>query len=252
MPIHTSTRAVAITVCAALAVAALGGCSTKTTPAAAVPVPSSPSAVTATTPAVAPSTAPAVTTTAPAVTPSTAPAVATPTVKPSPTGAAPPGNGAALAPGLPPPPPAYLALPTTAQRNAVKQSLISYDQYRYAFENLLRIGPNRSAPVLRKHASTLVVNDLIVNYTPNWEYGDRTLPGHASVLRFLPLSATPTKTKTLICLSAVPLIADRNKKLISTQLPGREKGFVVVMQYSNPNWLLISTDQPAKGEPTCA
>ncbi len=175
-----------------------------------------------------------------------------PTVKATPTGNAPPGTGAPVAPGLPPAPPAYLKLPAT-QQTAVRGALISYDAFSYAFERASRVGPTPSvADEVYKHAATVVAAPLLGSIEDDYNSGRRMKPGHSTVYRFLPIKATITTVRILVCTTAEPDIVDKAGKVISFPFPGLEKGFVISSQLYKGNWLLLDSEQPKKSEPTCA
>ncbi len=175
-----------------------------------------------------------------------------PTVKATPTGDAPPGTGAPLAPGLPPAPPAYLKLPA-AQQTAVRGALISYDAFKLAIEEANRVGPTPPvATEVYKHAATVVAAPLLGSIEAEYNAGRRMKPGHSTVYRFLPITATATTVRMLVCTSPAPDAVDRSGKVVSYPFPGLEKGFVTSSQLYKGNWLLLDTVQPKKGEPTCA
>lgn len=179
-------------------------------------------------------------------------AIVTPTVKATPTGNAPPGTGAPLAPGLPPAPPAYLKLPA-AQQIAVRGALISYDAFKFAIEKANRVGPTPAvAEEVYKHAATVVAAPLLDSIEAEFNAGRRMKPGHSAVYRFLPIKATATTVRMLVCTSPAPDAVDKAGKVISFPFPLLEKGFVISSQLYKGNWLLLDTVQPKKGEPTCA
>jgi len=174
-----------------------------------------------------------------------------PTVKATPTGDAPPGTGAPLAPGLPPAPPAYLKLPA-AQQTAVRGALISYDAYKLAFERASRVGPTPPvADEVYKHAATVVAAPVLGSIEEDYNAGRRMKPGHGAVYRFLPITATATTVRMLVCTTAEPDLVDKTGKVVSFPFPGLEQGFVISSQLYKGNWLLLDSEQPQKNEPTC-
>lgn len=185
----------------------------------------------------------------PARTPITKP---TPTGKATPTGNAPPGTGAPLAPGLPPAPPAYLKLPA-GQQTAVRGALISYDAYSSAIEKASRVGPTPSvSDEVYKHAATVVAAPVLGSIEAEYNAGRRLKPGHSTVYRFLPITATASTVRMLVCATAEPDTVDKAGKVVSYPFPGLEKGFVISSQLYKGNWLLLDSEQPKKNEPTCA
>ncbi len=186
-------------------------------------------------------------------TPTRAPtAKATPTGKASPTGNAPPGTGAPLAPGLPPAPPAYLKLPA-GQQTALRGALISYDAYFSAIEKASRVGPTPSVSnEVYEHAATVVAAPVLGSIEAEFNAGRRLKPGHSAVYRFLPITATASTVRMLVCATAEPDTVDKAGKVVSYPFPGLEKGFVISSQLYKGNWLLLDSEQPKKNEPTCA
>lgn len=176
----------------------------------------------------------------------------TPTVKATPTGNAPPGTGAPIAPGLPPAPPAYLKLPA-GQQTAVRGALISYDTYSSAIEKASRVGPTPSlSQEVYKHAATVVAAPVLGSIEAEYNAGRRLKPGHSTVYRFLPITATASTVRILVRATAEPDTVDKAGKVVSYPFPGLEKGFVISSQLYKGNWLLLDSEQPKKNEPTCA
>lgn len=207
------------------------------------------------TPAAVPTTKPTLTPTS-TVTPTPTPTRATPTVKPSPTGNVPNGAGQPLGPNLPSAPAAYYDLPA-AQRNAIRDSLLSFDKGILTTEAATRTGLTGAltADFYATESTVFAINEIA--YIQRLNAARYTLTsGHERVTRFLPVSASASKVTLVICLSKAPTIVDKNKKPVSGQNnPNAKFGFVDTWQFSTPNWLFVASVDAKKsqnGKVSCA